>query len=167
MVYNTIEVLQSCKFNFSPSKLTAEHFKIQTFSEHKFHKLDDSQLIDDGMKPNWDTGSQNLKENCVIVSLYLIPYFSSDTRVILPQTRRSNTKTSVDLYHQISTSSVSLTFSLLSGVGFMTSHIIAMTSGDDVNVTRFYNIEWTTLKNIVLEMIFCYLRHYDKLPEDA
>ena len=36
------------------------------FSEHKFDRLYDdfaqksiSQLIDDGMKPNWGTGSQN------------------------------------------------------------------------------------------------------------
>ena len=35
------------------------------FSEHKFNRLDEifahkpiSQLIDDGMKPNWDTVSQ-------------------------------------------------------------------------------------------------------------
>ena len=36
------------------------------FSEHKFDRLDESfakklisQLIDDGIKPNWGTGSQN------------------------------------------------------------------------------------------------------------
>ena len=36
------------------------------FSDHKFDRLDDifakkpiSQLIDDGLKPNWSTGSQN------------------------------------------------------------------------------------------------------------
>ena len=36
------------------------------FSEHKFDRLDEifaqkpiSQLIDDGMKPNWGTGIQN------------------------------------------------------------------------------------------------------------
>ena len=39
-------------------------------SEHIFDRLDESfaqkpinQLIDDGMKPNWGTGSQNLEKN--------------------------------------------------------------------------------------------------------
>ena len=49
-------------------------------SEHTFDRLEEffaqkpiSQLIDDGMKLNWGTGSQNLEKNWKII----VPYFVS------------------------------------------------------------------------------------------
>ena len=51
-------------------------------SEHTFDRLDEifahkpiSQLIDDGMKPNWGTGSQNLEKNWKIILSHTLSHF--------------------------------------------------------------------------------------------
>jgi hypothetical protein len=52
------------------------------FSEHKFYRLDEmfaqkpiSQLMDDGMKPNWGSGNQNLQENWKIILSHTLSHF--------------------------------------------------------------------------------------------
>ena len=57
-------------------------FSDMKISEHTFDRLDEifahkpiSQLIDDGIKPNWGTGSQNLERNWKIMLSHTLSHF--------------------------------------------------------------------------------------------